>query len=48
MKFDNTFDVPLPPAFALRPDKPISGFTLLLMTLWSAIVQLFRRNPSPS
>jgi hypothetical protein len=48
MEFDNTLEVSLPPAVALRPNKPISAFTLVLKTLWSAIVQLFRRNPSQS
>jgi hypothetical protein len=48
MEFDNTLDVPLAlaraAAVAMTPNKPISGFTLVLKTQWSAIVPLFRRN----
>ena len=36
------------PAVASAPNKPISGFTLVLKTLCSAIVQLFRRKPPQS
>jgi carbon monoxide dehydrogenase subunit G len=36
------------PAVASTPNKPISGLTLVLKTLCSAIVQLFRRKPPQS
>ena len=52
MEFDNTLDVPLPPAQALAvaatPNKPVSGFTLVLKTLCAAVVQMLTRKTPQS
>jgi hypothetical protein len=47
MESDNTLDVPLPPApvSTPAPGQPISGFTLMVKALCSAIMRLFMRNP---